>query len=175
MLEKYDPLLQNLFCVLCWERKTSWKYLYNHHQRVVLESYDFPSTLILVSVILLPQVTNNSIPEKLPSVVKGTNDCTSRHKVILWRIFENLLKCDTVDPLPSFYTTKKLYKWYPDRGVPLWFFQQFWFRSFLSVLFYIWLILDPAKLASTKLQLKWFMGSWIWVVELLESDIKYHF
>ena len=51
-------------------------------------------------------------------------------------------------------------------------FQQFWFRSFLSVLFYIWLILDPAKLASTKLQLKWFMGSWIWVVELL-CDIKY--
>ena len=51
-------------------------------------------------------------------------------------------------------------------------FQHFWFRSFLSVLFYIWLILDPAKLASTKLQLKWFMGSWIWVVELL-CDIKY--
>mgnify|MGYP006903833985 CR=1 FL=1 len=137
--------------MLCWERKTSWKYLYNHHQRVVLESYDFPSTLILVSVILLPQVTNNSIPEKLPSVVKGTNGCTSRHKVILWRIFENLLKCDTVDPLPSFYTTKevsnflecnrKVYQWYPGRSVPLWFsnifdFVVFFFRSILYLTYF---------------------------------------
>ena len=128
--------------MLCWERKTSWKYLYNHHQRVVLESYDFPSTLILVSVILLPQVTNNSIPEKLPSVVKGTNGCTSRHKVIFMAYIWEPTKMWHCRPATFILYNKEIVQMrYPDRGVPLWFsnifyFVVFFFRSILYLTYF---------------------------------------
>ena len=57
-----------------------------------LSSYDFPSTLILVSVILLPQVTNNSIPEKITKCREGYKWLHIKTRLFLWRVFENLLK-----------------------------------------------------------------------------------
>ena len=61
-------------------------------KELYLSSYDFPSTLILVSVILLPQVTNNSIPEKITKCREGYKWLHIKTRLFLWRVFENLLK-----------------------------------------------------------------------------------